>query len=168
MSFDPNKKAVEYGLNLYYTLSDNNNCGLESKNGKLVAKGLRARARSFPNIISSTGLLPAVAFAMSKINNRKMIQAAWKILNGSSDPGHCNELAKDLQKDGGGYTIIVALIAKILEDSKLCKIKSESIDTSLAGCLVNKEFKDIIIAEKIVQATLQEFKKLVDALFIDK
>ncbi len=155
MTFDPRVKAAEYALNIYTALG-----GKGSE--RVEAPGLYTRARSFPALLVSSSLLPAIAFALSKTENLAAVDTAYTILAGGK--GDTRLLVEDVGRgEGGGYAVMAAVVARILNDAGFCSISSP-VAVSLARCLLDLEKKGaVLVAERVVMETLQEFKKYVEA-----
>ena len=167
-AFNPQGKAAEYALNLYEGLKKlSQSTELEvSDDGRLKAPGLRSRARSFPPLILSSGLLAAMAFALSKIDDLNALDAAYKLLAGRLEDVRVKPLVEDVKSEG--YAVMAALVARILNDMGHCSLEGR-VAIPLAKCLLELEERGggILVAERIVMEVIYEFKKYVEALITD-
>ena len=162
MGFNPVVKAAEYALNLYEGFRR----ALNLREGeRLVARGLRARARDSPSFIVGSGLLPATAFMLARSEHLDLIDAAYSLLDGGSVSEESLEKLKgSIDKEGGGYEILAAVVAKTLNDAGICKLSGQSVAVELAKCLTGQvKGNQLLIAERLVLELLQEFKKYVEA-----
>ena len=162
MGFDPAVKAAEYALNLYEALR--RATGTEA-GGRVPARGLRARARDAPSLVVGSGLLPATAFMLARSDDLALIDAVYSLLGGGSvGGGALASLRESVGKEGGGYEVVAAVVARALADAGFCSLSGQAVAVELARCLTGKlKGEGLLVAEKLVVQLLQEFKKYVEA-----
>ena len=174
--FDAIAGAARYALNLYKTLKG---CGLVEveEDGRVKAPGLYTRARSLPPLLAQSGLAPVTAFALSKAEDLRAVEAAFKVMGGAADVSRedLEKLADDASKSGRGYAIMAALIARTLKDSGAaatvgCGDQSTPVAVWLADCvlkIIEQGGPKALAIESTVLTVMQEFKKYIEA-FVKK
>ncbi len=180
--------SLELGLRVSKIVDELENIAdkLNKESGKKKeykpTNAVRARVDSFPQLVASSGLIPALTFYMSKCSDKKgetktdMYEKMYELISSDSDlESKLSELSsinkKALEeelKEGGGYNIVTAALAYVL-----WKIATRhGIDVSEPRSLValaellNKirtEGKSIVM-ERYMLNFAQSFKKVIDAL----
>jgi len=138
---------------------------------RLKTRALPRRAKDLPQLILQLGLIPALTFYLSKVEDKELYKALVDSLSGKKkfDTNLCRALQKEVEEEGKGYTALLATIASTLPLIKV-SLKSQSQDLnslpSLASYLltIRDEGKDLVI-EKSLISFLVELKKLFEAFF---
>ena len=163
-SYDPVREAAKYALNLYEALKG---ASVQEREGRLEAPGLYSRSRGFPSLLAHAGLAPSTAFVLSKAESPQAVEAAFKAMKGEKLTGEdARALVQDATSTGKGYAIMAGIIARVLVDSGFCTQSNQRVDLQLASCastLAERGDGEALVAESILLATLQEFKKYVEA-----
>ncbi len=131
----------------------------------LKAEALARRAKDAPQLILQSGLVPTLAFMLSKLNNsskRRAYADAVEIILGRRSQG---AICVDLSGEGGGYPQVAALLLAYASLVAGCgSDKVGRLDGNLVECLQEIKAKGVR-AERLVLRYAEEVKKLTTALY---
>ncbi|ABM80566.1 type III-B CRISPR module-associated protein Cmr5 [Hyperthermus butylicus] len=143
-----------------------------SDKGEPRADAISRRLKDFPQLILQSGLVPALTFYLSKLSE-KADQDAYeltvKVLTEQRLEGdERRKLCRKTSGEGGGYPHVLALVLVYAAERAGCSVDSIArIGSSLVGCLETVQKKGVTV-EKLVQAYVNELKKLASALYPEK
>ncbi len=139
-------------------------------NGK--GEALERRGKEIPQLISQVGLSNALVFYLSKAKE-ETYTLVYKYLSSDKEkdpePKVRDEIRKEAQSEGGGYSVILALVNTAL--SKIVKGRvSECVDLSnfrdTASCLKKlREEKLELVAEAKLMNFLTVARRLLEAFY---
>jgi len=168
MARDAVKLAIEHALKLREVAA--------GSTGK-VGEGLTTRAREFPSLALSAGLVPALAFYLAKaVEEKDALLATIRLLKcGSISDAEENTLLNALGGgEGKGYPIIVGALAVALDElagTDMAKCDSETPEKDIAQAL--KDLREgRPVRESVALGRLlpyaESFKRMIEALFPKK
>ncbi len=163
--FDPENLAFSLAIRLYRATEEED------------AEKLRAiprRGKELPQLVAQIGLVSSLAFYMSKIERADIYTQLYRYLVEDKEPSRDlrQVIVEDCKKEGGGYTVLLALMGAFISKTALdnivnidvCKNVEKIFD--LARCLKDiRESGNEIILEKYSIRFLTVLKRLLEALF---
>jgi len=137
------------------------------KGGNLKADALARRAKDAPQLILQSGLVPALAFMLSKLTDggkRRAYSDAVNVILGRQSRQSRDAICKDLSGEGGGYPHVAALLIAYASTVAGCGNDVSRLDSGLVACL-EKITSEGVSAERLVLKYAEEVKKLATALY---
>ena len=139
-----------------------------SKCGEIKTDALPRRARQAPQLILQAGLVPAIAFFLSKLDSpekRNAYAAAVKAILEPESNSRDKRICNNTGGEGGGYPHIAALILAYAASQIGCHPNDiERIDSKLLDCLKKIGSKGVYL-ERLVVSYAEEIKMLATALY---
>ncbi|ALL01406.1 CRISPR type III-B/RAMP module-associated protein Cmr5 [Pyrodictium delaneyi] len=142
---------------------------------KMRDKGdaIRRRAKDLPSMVYTVGLIPALTFYMSKIENSKLYTDLYKLLRnrdkklgeqlaGNPSSDLCQEIGG---KEAAGYTTLLALAAAALSEAGVANTDLSSLQNLAASLKSLREQGKEHYAARLLVEYLNEVKKLAEAFF---
>ena len=167
--FDPVKAALDITLKTKHLIEI-------VQPEKAIA--LSRRARELPTLILQAGLIPALTFYLSKVENGEVYKLILEALEEKAKETELKkfdkEIEKEVKEEGKGYTALLSISAYTLKQlANVYKIeKCENINTiaELVECLYeirSDRSKEVVLEKQFIKFML-EVKKLFDAFFKEK
>lgn len=131
---------------------------------------LSRRLEDFPTLMLQVGLIPAITFYISKIDDQKKVKAYEVTLNVIRNPEEkpSVDICHDLSGAGGGYPHATALLLAYAGEISGCSDTSyATTGPDLVECLKKIEEQGMRI-EKLTLNYVYELKKLAKALYHEK
>jgi len=162
---DPVKAALQVMLTLSKAFQL-----VKSECEKLDETVIPKRLEDFSSLVPQVGLIPAITFFLSKIDEEGKVNAYEATLKAIREPDKQPDKAicNDLSGAGGGYPHALALLLAYIAERAGCSDASyETIQPDLVNCLEKIESQSTLI-EKFTLSYAYELKKLAKALYREK
>ncbi len=133
-----------------------------AKAAKQAGEGVRRRARELPSLMLQAGLVPTLTFFMSKAEENEFMEWFSYLRN----PQPTNRPSSDLKGEGGGYSVLLAMIFDAMEKLAGVNVGSVSGFTDLLKILlgIGSGRGESLRISRILMPYLVEVKKLATAL----
>jgi CRISPR type III-B/RAMP module-associated protein Cmr5 len=142
--------------------------------GKIEADAIVRRLKNAPQLMLQTGLIPTVTFYLSKLDKKEKQDAysiAIRVIQGVKNTLEDEEKRKfcsNTSGEGGGYPHALALILAYAAKQAGCKLDNiVELNSEFLKCIEEIQKRGATI-ERLVQAYVNELKKIASALYPSK
>jgi CRISPR type III-B/RAMP module-associated protein Cmr5 len=160
ISPDPVKAALEAVSRFSKAFSQSQECKDSS------ADGVTRRLREFPQLMLQVGLVPALTFLLSKVNEKDDKEAySETVKTVLGEEAESSKLCKKASGEGQGYAHSLAMLMVFAAKHSGCSVDEiREVDGRMVECLEKIEDKGVVV-EKLVLLYANELKKLMTALY---
>lgn len=179
-AIDPVSMAIEHML-LVRSLAEKAaaKCGID---GKDKGGAIQRRAKDLPGMVYTVGLVPALTFYMSKVENSQLYTRIYELLRSGDEgrvdiiveevfreereKGKDNSLCKEMGgREAAGYTTLLAMAAATLAEAGILKGDPSSLQGLAASLKKLRDEGGESYAARLLAEYLGEAKKLAEAFF---
>ena len=132
------------------------------------AEGLVRRLKEFPSLVLQSGLIPALTFYLSKIDEKKKQEAyslTVKVVLNLPIDGNRRAVCRGMRGEGEGYPQAIGLLISYIGLQADCKPEElDEIGAKLVECIKKIKAKGVSL-ERLAEAYATELKKLATAIY---